>query len=77
MDVVCIEQGHLTVVDVPMILQLLRGPTTGRFRGRVEGLSYLTPKTNAGLAITGDRVLGVKNPSMNLPEIDIVSHIIK
>jgi hypothetical protein len=66
LDVVSIEQGHLLVVGVPMILQLLGGPTTGRLGGRVEGFSYLTPKTSAGLAITGDRVLGVKNPSMHL-----------
>jgi hypothetical protein len=49
LDVVSIKQGHLAVVHVPMILQLLRGATTGRLRGRVEGLRYLAPKTQTGL----------------------------
>ena len=48
----CALPIYLTVVDVPMILQLLRGPMTGRLGGLVVGFSYLSPKTFAGLAIT-------------------------
>jgi hypothetical protein len=59
LDVLSIKQGHLAVVHVPMILQLLRGAMTGWIRGRVEGLRYLALKTQIGLVVAGDRVIRV------------------